>query len=333
MIKISLVAICTLLLISCASNQVSQSEVQSKTYASQQEKRKLNEKLAAAASQFSVINQYNNADYKLGAGDLLEVTVFQVDELNTKARVNGAGMIILPLLGEVDVKGLTTTEVDELVTQKLAADYLHDPQVSIFISEYKSQQIPVMGAVNQAKVHNLTRPRTVLELITMSGGLSDVAGSKIYVQTSLVNPQTGQLEPHSIIIDINEIIDSGNADYNIVLNGGDSIYVPEAGVVFVEGSVVKPGAYPIQGEMGVLKAIAIAGGTVFEANEGAIQIIRNGSLEEVATINLKAIRSGNSDDILLEDGDIVVVRSNSLKKGWASFWKGLTGIVNINRGI
>lgn len=287
-----------------------------------------NRKLSAFAIARNVDNQLIEQEYRIGSGDVLDITVFQVEELNTTVRVNGRGTIILPLLGELDVGGQTLVEVERSLEQRLT-EFMHNPQVSLFISEYQSQQVSVTGAVNRPALHTLTRPRTVLELVAMSGGLSEEAGKQIYVQTLIDN------ESQRLIIDLNDVLSNpSDQSLAIILQGGDSVFVPESGTVFVEGAVERPGAYQLEGETGVIEALAMAGGVKFEAQKN-VQIVTLGlsGKREVISVNLDDLRSQQAPSVALRDGDIVLVSSNTAKAGFAGFWRGLTGVFNIGYGI
>lgn len=290
-----------------------------------------NRRLLAAAGQQQAgeLADLENYEYQLGSGDVLEIAVFQVDELNTKARVSGRGTIIVPLLGELDVGGKTASEVERLLVAKLGADYLHDPQVTVFVADYRSQEVAVSGAVASPAVFSIRQPRNVLELLAMAGGVTESAASRINVQTTALDPDSGQALKHSLIIDLHDVVDNSELQ-KLVLHGGDSIHVPDAGVVFVEGAVEKPGVYPIRGRVNVLKAIAMAGGTRFDAVDGGTQVFRNVAGEQqVVELNLGAVRSNEAPAIELEDGDVVMVQSSSLKRGFGDFWKGFSSIISL----
>ncbi len=294
----------------------------------------LNMQLAAAASRREIFTNGKAPEYRIGPGDVLEITVFQVEELNLKVRVNGRGTVIVPLLGEIDVGNKTVVDMERLLAEKLGENYLHDPQVSVFVSEYRSQKITVMGAVKEPAVHIVRRPHSVLELLSMSGGLNEKAGHQIYVQTLTEDAKTKDATAQNLIIELKKLLENTTPEFNLILRGGDSVYVPEAGVVFVEGAVRKPGAYQMHGETNVLKAIALAGGVEFDAKEGSIQVFRRGAGDDqVVEVDLKAIRDNRVTDLRLLDGDIVVVRSNILKKGFVGSWRGVTGVFSVNKGI
>jgi polysaccharide export outer membrane protein len=117
-------------------------------------------------------------DYRIGPDDLIEIQVFGVDLLTRSVRVNGHGFISLPLIGNVEIGGLTAQQAEDLVVAKLKESYLQDPQVSLFIKEYTSQRVTIEGAVNKPGVYPLRGPTTLLQSLAVAGGqanLSDMA--------------------------------------------------------------------------------------------------------------------------------------------------------------
>ena len=122
------------------------------------------------------------ADLTLGAGDLIEVSVFDVPELsNLKARIPSSGAITLPLLGAVSAAGLTAGELQSVIRLRLQEKYMHDPQVSIFVTEHKSQRIFVSGAVKSPGPHELVGRVRLADALAMAGGLTDEAGRSVQV--------------------------------------------------------------------------------------------------------------------------------------------------------
>ena len=298
---------------------------------------KINEQLTIRASTTPVFEEAETVDrfsYALGAGDVIEIAVFQVDELNRKTRVAGDGYIMIPLIGEVYAQGLTTSELETEITTKLAESYLHDPQVSVFIEEFRSHQISVSGAVKQPDIYEIQSAKNILEMLALAGGLSDTAGPQVYVTRIITDKETGKKTRESTVIKFDTLLTSDDTRLNILLKAGDSVHVPKAGVVFVEGAVNSPGAYQIKGEMNLLKAIAVAGDIKFEAKRGNVQIFRelNGQTNLIE-IDLDAIKSRTVEDVTLIDGDIIVVPDNKLKKGWSGFWKGISGIFSVGTRI
>ncbi|MFT4636263.1 MAG: polysaccharide export outer membrane protein [Arenicella sp.] len=259
--------------------------------------------------------------YKLGVGDILELTVFQVEALNTKVRVNGRGEIILPLLGKLNVEGKPVSAVENEITELLKKEYLQDPQVSLFIEEYRSQQITVMGAVGQPNVYSVRQSRSIFEMLSLAGGLNEEASDQIRVATTQVDPETGESVKQNLILSVKRLLAGAEVASYLRLSGGDSILVPRAGVVFVEGAVNKPGSYSMEGDTTVLKAIALAGGVPWEGNQGRVQVVRDLAGESFAiNINLNKIRTQQNEDIVLRDGDIVIVNFSGPKRFVTGFF-------------
>lgn len=289
----------------------------------------LNEKLASLAATSVVSSDLLRREYGVGAGDVLDVAVFNVEELNTKVRVGRAGTILMPLLGELEVAGKSVRKVEELIEKRLT-EFLHDPDVTVFVAEYNSQQVPVNGAVNNPALHTLTRPRTVMELLSMSGGFTEDAGKQIYIRTLIDG------KAQRVIMDLDQVLLNGHdEEHRILISGGDSIFVPQAGTVFVEGAVNDPGAYPLKGNTGVIEAIAMAGGAKFAAQEDKIQIvtITKTGAREIVSLNLDEVRANETSNVALSDGDIVLVPTSKMKAGWAGFWRGFSGIFGVGYGL
>lgn len=297
----------------------------------------LNQQIEVASAKAKMMERsvIKREGYKLGPNDVIEISVFMVEELNKTARVTGDGFILLPLVGALLVEGKTVQEVQGQLTKVLGEKYLQDPQVTVFITEYRSHQVAVLGAVKNPDIYNIQRPRTVLEMVSMAGGLSEEAGNRIRIQRGIIDKETGELAEEALIIDLRPLIEGLNSEAEMLLSGGDSIMVPKAGTVFLEGSVVKPGAYSLRGGTTVLKALSMAGGVRFEADQGSINVFRQRSDGEMDTfaLDLEEIRKNPQLDIELIDSDIVVISKNKLKQGMAYFWDGLTSIFRVGTSL
>jgi polysaccharide export outer membrane protein len=278
------------------------------------EVRELNRQLGLMAT--ATAPNLSNHDYRLGPGDVVKIEAPQAPELNgLTVRISGPGTVNLPLVGDVRLGGLTTGEGEQALAQRLAR-YVHRPQVSLFVSEFASQEINVTGAVSRPGVIAIQRPRSLFEVLSMAGGLSSNAGSTVNVQTAVSDPGTGQAVRHNLIVDLKDLMTDPNANA-LVLRGGDSVYVPEAGVFFVDGAVARPGSFPLRPDMTVLKAIAVAGGTDWAAIENNVRVIRRdgSAVPREIPVDLEAVRDRGAEDMLLQDGDVVVVDTNQAKRG------------------
>ncbi len=252
-------------------------------------------------------DQYK-ADYKMGAKDLLEISVFGLEEMNNKVRVSEDGKITLPLLGEVEVEGLTKTELEKKLSQLLEEKYLQSPQVTVFIKEYQSKRISVLGAVGKPGPYELLGRQTLLQLISEAGGLTEDAGDDIIVIRQFQDGTSTSLK-----IPIDDLFLKGDARLNIPLEPNDIVNIPaeKTVLIYVFGQVRKPGALEVKKSNipTLLQAIAQAGGFSERASKGGVLIkrINKDGKEKQIKVNVKDIIKGKKKDIQLLENDVVYV--------------------------
>jgi len=252
--------------------------------------------------------QKYSTDYRIGPKDLLEISVFGLDELNKTVRVSEDGKITLPLLGEVEVEGLTKGELENKLTQLLQEKYLQNPQVTIFIKEYQSKVVSVLGAVKNPGPYELLGRQTLLQIISKAGGLTNEAGKDMIVMRLLQNGSSISLK-----ISIDDLFIKGDPELNIPLRPNDIINVPIDKIVhvYVFGQVRSPGALPVKRSNipTLLRAIAQAGGFSDRASKGGVIIKRIGEdgKEKKIKVNVKDIIKGKRKDIQLKENDVVYV--------------------------
>ncbi len=260
------------------------------------------------ASSFLHSQEAKKTDYKIGPQDLLEISVFGLDELNKTERVSEEGKITLPLLGEIDVDGLTKSELEVKLARLLEEKYLQDPQVTIFIAEYQSKRVSVMGAIQTPGMYELVGKQTVLDVIAKAGGLTIEAGKEMFVMR-----QNSEGENSSVKISLDDLILDGQAELNIFLRADDIINIPVDRIVniYVMGQVRSPGVLEVKRSRipTLLMAIAQAGGFAERASKGGVLIKRIGKdgKEIKIKVNVKNIIKGKKDDIQLLEDDVVVV--------------------------
>lgn len=260
--------------------------------------------------------------YRVGPEDRVRIDIFGVEDLSREYRVNGAGRILMPLIGEVSVSGLTLSKVETVIAEAYGEEYLRNPQVSAEVTEYRSQQFTVIGAVANPRVYSVSRQTTLIEALAMAGGISGEAGSSVYLTDRVRDPETGKLGTRTLIIDVEELM-RDSEDYNLVLGESAMINVPRGGFVYVEGAVNSPGAYRQRADTTVLKVLSEAGGLTFEAQKSDIQVLRrdgDGSWQRTE-LAYKQIRENPDKDLSLKNGDIVVVDSSALRTGLTAFVK------------
>lgn len=252
--------------------------------------------------------QEYTVEYKIGPKDLLEISVFGQDELNKTVRVSEDGKITFPLLGEVEVKGLTKVELEKKLSRLLEENYLHNPQVTIFIREHQSKIVSVLGAVKNPGHYEILGRQTLLHIISKAGGLTNETGEDIIIMR-----QSQDGSNISLKISIDGLFLKGDPDLNIPLQPNDIINVPIDKIVhvYVFGQVKNPGALDVKKSNipTLLSAIAQAGGFSERASKGRVIIKRKDESgnEKTTKVNVKDIIKGKKKDIQLMENDVVIV--------------------------
>ncbi len=277
-------------------------------------------------------NKINNEDYRIGPEDLLEIEAYNVDEVKKTLRVNSQGDIALPLIGIIKVKGLTTSEIEKLIAGRLEK-YVQETVVNVFVKEYHSQRISVIGAVNNPQVYAVTGQRYLLDMLMAAGGLKQTASNICYI-TRPADKDKPDGQAGTIIIDLDELLIKGNFALNIPVFSGDLINVPEGGLFFVDGAVKEPGAYPLKGKTTIIQALAIAKGLKPEAKLSDIRIFRdNGKGErDIIGIDYEAIKNGELPDVILANNDIIIVPVSGIKNFFHGFISSLRGMISFGSG-
>jgi polysaccharide export outer membrane protein len=265
--------------------------------------------------------------YRIGPGDMLDIRVFNRPQFSRDSvRVDSSGMIRMPLIeGEIRAACLTESELAAEVMRRYQ-EYLREPQVDVFIKEYNSQPVAVIGAVRLPSRFQLTRRVRLLELLTFAGGLADNAGRSVQVVHTGVGASCDAPEEN--------ISTSGLDNYRVseTLKGvelanpfvqpGDVVSIAEAEQVFIVGNVFKPSAIPLREPITVTRAIAMAGGVMPDTKKDKVRIVRQppGTLEKTEIyVDLRAIDKHQAEDVVLVAGDIVDVPESSGKKLLKSF--------------
>ena len=280
-------------------------------------------------------------EYVIGEGDLLKITVYDNPDLTTEARVSGDGRISFPLIGEVTVSDMKVANAEKTIARLLETGYIIKPQVNIFIAEYKSKKVTVLGEVTKPGIVVLRGASTLLEVISDAGGITLNAGDSIVITRKIIKPSSERrlLRPLAdkngkdenkekdaanailstlidkndknenknndelnVIVDTKRLFEDGDVTVNVPVQAGDSVYVPKAAFVYVNGEVKTPGVYKITKGLTVLKAITIAGGFTIKASEGRTRIIRK---TEKGEAKIKA----KFDDLVMPDDIIMVPES------------------------
>ena len=265
----------------------------------------------------------SDESYRVGVGDYLEIEITGIAGSRAETFVTPDGKVYYDLAGGVEVDGLTVTALSERLEEALSRDY-SDPQVNVTLREVRSRRAWLLGRLNKPGLYPLTQPTTLLEGISLAGGLftSRFSGSTeelADLENSFVL-RDGRVLP----VDLLALIKEGDMSQNIYLRDGDYVYLPSSlsQNVHVLGAVRQPQAIGYKDRMTLVGAIAKAKGPGPGANLDKVLLIR-GSLRapQVAVLDLKAVLSGRERDVLLEPFDIIWVPDRPFQFLERYFWK------------
>jgi polysaccharide export outer membrane protein len=254
------------------------------------------------------------SDYRLGPEDLIEITLFNVESGTglipriVQTRISQDSTITLALLGEVSVGGLTPSALEQLLRDRYN-EYIYNPQVSVSVREYLSQQVSVLGAVRSPGVFRLTGPKTLGEVLSLAGGITAQAGSDVHVY------RQGSDGGHTYVIDLLALA-SNPRQVNMPVQAGDVINVPLVGMFFVHGAVNGPGGYPLLRPYTLSEAIAMAGGLKIElSDQSNVAIFRRQGAQspERIPVDLNAVLAGEAPDPQIKPADTIVVPIGTAK--------------------
>lgn len=251
---------------------------------------------------------HSTSSLRLETGDLVDIGVYNVPELTTKARVSNKGEIYLPLIDYVQVAGLTAEEAEGLIQKRLSdGGFVKNPHVTLFVDQYASQGASILGEVARPGVYPVPGQQRLFDLISAAGGFTDKAGRSITI-THRDQPD----KPVSVPLSRNV---SDNPESNIAVFPGDTIIVRKADLVYVVGDVGRPSGFLMDsGHLTVLQAIALAGGTTRTANLGGTRIIHRGPQGISETpVELKKILKAKSPDVTMQADDILFVPTSATK--------------------
>jgi polysaccharide biosynthesis/export protein len=286
----------------------------------------------------------SDSRYRIGPGDVLNIQIFNRPQLSRDAvRVDGNGMIRLPWIeGEIRAACRTETEVAAEIIARYRS-LLRAPQVGVFIKEYQSQPVAVIGAVNQPGRYQLQRPVRLLELLTFAGGPAERAGRAVNIIHAAPTPYCEQLEKSAVASDaavapeavaaqtaagaappawgenaadgadgftsLNlSAVMRGTAEANPLVRPGDIVTLPDAEQIYVVGNVLRPASLPLRGPVTVSQAVAMAGGLLPASKADRVQIVRQTPAGKTEIfVDLKAVEKRGAEDVELQANDIVNV--------------------------
>ena len=281
----------------------------------------------------SCLAQTEKNTYILGADDQIAIRVLDLEEFAEGAsgkdrvyRIDLRGQVNLPLVGRLAVAGQTVEQVETTLVERLK-EYLKNPSVTVMVAEYKSQPISVLGQVQTPGVHQLQGRKSLLEIISVVGGLKPEAGHQIKITRkiefgaiplpSAKTDGTGQFSVAEV--SVKRILNAESPEENIQIQPYDVISVPKAELVYVVGNVKKSGGFVLgdREKVTALQALSMAEGFDRDASSNAAKILRkpvNGGEREEIVVALGDILKGKTADVAMEPDDILFVPSSLGKK-------------------
>jgi polysaccharide biosynthesis/export protein len=254
--------------------------------------------LLAAVLAMMTIGAAGAAEVPLGAGDVLKVSVYGNPDLSLETRVSEAGTITFPLIGQVNVGGLSVAAAEKKIAGMLeSGGYLKKAQVNLLVTTLQSQQVSVLGQVNRPGRYPVDGKRQVLDLLATAGGVGAEGGDRI----SLIRNRNGNTTRETI--DLGSIVTNGSLAQNIEVSGGDIIYVERAPRFYITGEVQRPGAFKVERQMTVLQALSAGGGLSPRGSDKGIKVTRRDASGKATTIDAK------HDDLVQVD-DVITVRES-----------------------
>jgi len=264
----------------------------------------------------------NDTRYRIGPGDVLDIRVARAPELSRESvRVDQGGMIRMPMLSnDIPAACLTEGELAENVA-KLYRKYKNDPHVDVFVKEFQSQPVAVIGSVKSAAQFKLQRRVRLLELLSFAGGPTDSAGQTVQIVHAGGSPlceknnsddnDSGAFVSYKLAETLR-----GTPDANPFVQPGDIVSVPVADQVYVIGNVLRPAAIPLKEPLTVSRAIAIAGGTGPSSKRDKVRILRQlpgGTTKQEINVDLTAIEKSKAEDVALMANDVIDVPTSGAK--------------------
>jgi len=269
-------------------------------------------------------------DYKVGPEDLLYIDVFGQKDLQRELRVNGQGQISMPLVGVINVNGLTTQQIEQRLKEAYGSEYLRNPQITVEVKEFHHQRVAVTGAVAKPGYYDIIGPRSLLEVLAMAGGFTNKpmeAGDVIHVirrqspasaaaADKTVSVRAYPPQRNTLVINLQRLVTGAAPDLNVMVENGDVVYVPFAGTAYVSGGVKKAGDVTVKNNLTVTQAVAMAQGVdpVIGTNKVIIMRFDQEGRPVKLEADLKEIAAGKETDIPVQNNDTIVVEESGLKK-------------------
>lgn len=277
-------------------------------------------------------------DYRIGANDVIDIQIENAPELSRSFRVTASGTFLMPYIGRITAVQKTPEELAQFITDGLRGDYLRDPKVTVAVKEYNSRSFFIQGAVRSPGVFQIEGKPSLLELITLAGGLAENHGSTAFIIHKVKQPAVsageGKTEGAATVSDVADAgaeaedaprfelrsvnisgLLKGRFDQDTFVEPGDIVNIPPSDVFFVAGEVNKPGSFVLKDGTSLRQAVSLAQGTTMNAAGDRAVIFREGPTgkREELKVDVAAVMSGKKPDVPILANDIVMVPNSRMK--------------------
>lgn len=238
-------------------------------------------------------------EYRLGAGDIIRVSVYQNPDLALDTRISETGVVSYPLLGNIRIGGLGVTAAEKLIADGLRnGNFVKQPQVTIVVTQVRGNQASVLGQVNRPGRYPLeVAGLRLTDVLAMAGGTA-VNGSDTVVVTGVRDAKPFRME-----VDMPSVFAAGGSEKDIPIKNGDVIWVERQPLVYIYGEVQRPGPFRLERDMTLMQALATGGGLTLRGTEKGIRIHRKGADGKVVVVQ-------PTMDDKVQDGDVVYVKES-----------------------
>jgi len=231
----------------------------------------------------------DEANYLLGPGDMLKITVYNNPDLTLETRITETGNISFPLLGEIALGGMTASAAEKKLSNQLeTGGFVKQAQINILVMQFQSKMVSILGSVYKPGRYPLDRTMNLTEVLALAGGVPADGSDMI-----TVIDKSGKIE-----YDLRNIVKNADGSKNINLVGGEIIYVPRAPMFYIYGEAQRPGSYRIERDMTVMQALAIGGGPTPRGTQRGVKLHRRNASGVVEVLKPELTDMVKQDDVL-----------------------------------
>ncbi len=234
----------------------------------------------------------------INAGDVLKISVYNNPDLTTETRVSSNGTISFPLIGEVDISGLSPRNAENKISSKLiGGGFLRKAQVNVIVIDSKSQQVSVLGYVRMPGKYSVdASAKNIIDFVSLAGGKTPEASDKVIVIKKATTV------PERFELDLDALLEKGDlsvlASEELNLRAGDILYVPKQPLFYIYGEVNRPGAYSLRDKMSVAQALSLGGGVSTRGSESGLVIKRKDSLGNLQELDVDTAAEVKENDVV-----------------------------------